>query len=448
MEDRLFPPSSRVTVGHHPRATFTLPYTGLGKNHVLLRHGSRGTILSLMPGMKGKIKISGVTREAEELLNDQTFAERKGDEVRFTLGEGDEGILVFGRTGLIFQPVTDMGEAPTARFSQIVGADPLTSKLFGIGFALVLLFSLVSKLFAGPRTEFTVEQLPDRMVSFVVEDPAAANKFKQEIKEMREKEVKKKRAARKQARQQRKAKKEKGADKKTEPGKDRATEKIRKKVTKKGVVGAIASAREQEGALKDVMGDGGLGISLNTAVSNLNRGSAQARLLTSTGTGGAFVPGLLSRRGTSEALGEGVADAQPATGRTGRRAGQRSRLAGRTERKVTLSMPSSAAQVSGGSLSRKEIYAVVSKNKGAIRYCYESQLMRYPTLRGKVTVDFIINTDGSVRTVKIDKSSIRPAAPRDKVNRCLVKFVKRWRFPKPRGGKVRVIYPFTFGRTK
>ena len=91
---------------------------------------------------------------------------------------------------------------------------------------------------------------------------------------------------------------------------------------------------------------------------------------------------------------------------------------------------------------------MVNSNRGAIRYCYESQLMRYPTLRGKVTVDFIIDTNGRVQKVKIASNKLSQAAARDKVARCLIKFISRWRFPKPRGGKVRVIYPFSYGRSR
>jgi TonB family protein len=88
------------------------------------------------------------------------------------------------------------------------------------------------------------------------------------------------------------------------------------------------------------------------------------------------------------------------------------------------------------------------RNKGAVRYCYESQLMRYPTLRGKVVVDFIIDTGGRVSKVKVPTNTLSQSGAKDKVGRCLIKFISRWRFPKPKGGKVRVIYPFTFGRSR
>ncbi|MBW1871619.1 MAG: hypothetical protein JRJ19_06110, partial [Deltaproteobacteria bacterium] len=159
LEERLFPPASKVSIGESPSATFTLPAADLGKRHVVLHHTSRGTILALRPGMHGQIKLSGVTREADELLNDNSFADRKGDEVRFTLNEGDEGILVFGRAGLQFNPVSQIDKTPPASISQILGADPYTSKIFGIVCAVLLLFSLVSQLFAGSRSGFEVEHL-------------------------------------------------------------------------------------------------------------------------------------------------------------------------------------------------------------------------------------------------------------------------------------------------
>jgi hypothetical protein len=225
-------------------------------------------------------------------------------------------------------------------------------------------------------------------------------------------------------------------------------DKIRKKVSNKGVVGAISSARKKKGALQDVLDKGGLGMNLNSAVAKLERGMATARVLTSTGVGGIEVPTLVGRRGTAEADGEGLDEEMPGTGRTGRRVGRESRLAERREAEVRVSMPSSEATVTGGMLSKKQISDVVMRNKGAVRYCYESQLMRFPTLRGKVVVDFIIDTNGTVNKVKVPTNTLTQAGARDNVGRCLIKFISRWRFPKPKGGKVRVIYPFTFGRSR
>ena len=143
-------------------------------------------------------------------------------------------------------------------------------------------------------------------------------------------------------------KKEKRATKHSErnAGDDAATRRIRKKVAEKGMVGALSKARKKDSALRDVMGEGGLGISLASAVQALDRGAAQARVLTSSGRGGMLVPTLAPRRGTAEALGEGLDGALPATGRTGRRVSRGSRLAERREAEVVVSIPRSGAQPS------------------------------------------------------------------------------------------------------
>jgi len=393
-------------------------------------------MLYLLPGMTGKVKIAGQVREAGEMATDSAVAEREGNVYRYALMEGDQGVLVFGRVGLAFSLISNLGRTPPAGVGQIMGTDPFTGKLFGVVVALILLTAFVSRLLAGGSPEYTVEQLPERMVAFVVEDPEAQREFQEEMKRIREK---KKEEAKKEKKETTKK-----AVKKTA----KEYEKIRKKVSNKGMVGAIAKARKKKGALQDVLGKGGLGMSLNSAVRKLDRGMATARVLTSTGVGGIEIRHLVGRRGSVKANGEGLDEELPGTGRAGRRAARESRLAERRETEVRVSMPSSAATVTGGMLSKKQISDVVMRNKGAVRYCYESQLMRYPTLRGKVVVDFIIDTSGRVTKVKVPSNTLSQKGAKDKVGRCLIKFVSRWRFPKPKGGKVRVIYPFTFGRSR
>ncbi len=436
MDERMFAPASKVFVGESHKNTFVLQAPGLNNQHCLFHHTASGTLLYLLPGMLGKVRIAGQVREATEMACDSAVAEQDGDAYRYALSEGDQGVLVFGRVGLAFALVSDPGRTPPARVGQIMGADPFTVKLFGVVVALILLTAFVSRLLAVAPPEYTVEQLPERMVSLVVEDPEARREFREEMqrirKEKKKAEAQKKKETPKQAAQ-------KTANK---------YKKIRKKVSAKGMVGAIAKARKKKGALRDVLGKGDLGMSLNSAVRKLDRGMATARVLTSTGVGGIEIRTLAGRHGTVEANGEGLDEEMPATGRTGRRVGRESRLAERRETEVRVSMPSSAATVTGGVLSKKQISDVVMRNKGAVRYCYESQLMRYPTLRGKVVVDFIIDTGGRVTKVKVPTNTLSQQGAKDKVGRCLIKFISRWRFPKPKGGKVRVIYPFTFGRSR
>ncbi len=441
LQEKIFTPGSRVSVGESTGATFTLHAPGLGRRHTVLRPNRSGAVLSLKNGMLGRIGIQGRTYEVEDLLDDPAgLAERRGDAIEHKLSFEDGGVLVFGRVGLAFDFVEDPGRVPPARLGQVLGSDKNVNKLFGGGMGVLMVLALVSRLFAAPPAAFTVEQLPDRFVSFITDDPESAKAFRKEMERRREeKKVRaRKKKERAETRPDRKSPARPAAGKSAE---DRETRKIRKKVSSRGVVGAISKARRKKGALADVLDDGGLGIDLDDALRALDRG-ARARVITSTGTSGPLLPSLVRRRGTPD-VEEG-----PRTGRTGRRAARGSRLAERREATVALSMPSAAAKVTGGRLSKQQIAKVVQGNKGAIRYCYESQLTRYPTLRGKIVVDFIIEPSGSVKTVKIPTNDLSNKTAAGKVASCLIRFIKRWRFPKPKGGKVRVIYPFTFGRRR
>jgi len=76
----------------------------------------------------------------------------------------------------------------------------------------------------------------------------------------------------------------------------------------------------------------------------------------------------------------------------------------------------------------------------AVKFCYERQLIKEPTLHGKVLVNFIIDRDGSVREARVDGSTLKNA----EVEEYLLSRVGRWVFPAPRGGIVNVKYPFVF----
>ncbi|HJL18232.1 MAG TPA: AgmX/PglI C-terminal domain-containing protein, partial [Sandaracinaceae bacterium LLY-WYZ-13_1] len=94
-----------------------------------------------------------------------------------------------------------------------------------------------------------------------------------------------------------------------------------------------------------------------------------------------------------------------------------------------------------GALSRQEIQGVIRRHLDAIRFCYEQRLAQDPDLAGRVTVRFEISPEGRVRTARVSASTLNDAA----VERCVVRQVRRWRFPPPRGGGlVRVNYPFVF----
>ncbi len=94
-----------------------------------------------------------------------------------------------------------------------------------------------------------------------------------------------------------------------------------------------------------------------------------------------------------------------------------------------------------GSLSQQDIRRVVRKNINAVRFCYEKELIKNPSLSGKVVVKFIIAADGRVQQARIESSTIG----NKQVEKCIIYAVRRFKFPKPKGGGVvSVKYPFIF----
>ena len=93
-----------------------------------------------------------------------------------------------------------------------------------------------------------------------------------------------------------------------------------------------------------------------------------------------------------------------------------------------------------GSLDAAIIDQVVRKNLAGLKYCYERELNRNPKLRGKVVVQFTIGLSGTVTEAFVESSTLGNASAED----CILRRIRRWRFPRPAGGSVLVAYPFVF----
>lgn len=90
-------------------------------------------------------------------------------------------------------------------------------------------------------------------------------------------------------------------------------------------------------------------------------------------------------------------------------------------------------------LDRDQIIAVVNRHRGEITYCYEQALKRNASLRGKISIQFVINPNGKVSKASIAESSANSAT----LETCMVARLRGWQFPKPVGAvNVDVLYPF------
>jgi TonB family protein len=90
--------------------------------------------------------------------------------------------------------------------------------------------------------------------------------------------------------------------------------------------------------------------------------------------------------------------------------------------------------------SNRTIARVVAAHTGAIRYAYNRELRKKPSLRGKIVLTFTISPAGDVTDCRIEKSAMNWPP----LENSLVKMVKTWRFPEIPEGEVTVSYPLVF----
>ena len=102
------------------------------------------------------------------------------------------------------------------------------------------------------------------------------------------------------------------------------------------------------------------------------------------------------------------------------------------------------ASVDSG-LDRDQIAAVVNRNLGQVRFCYEQGLQSDPNLNGRVAVGFVIGGNGAVKTAGIESTNLNSKLVED----CIVMRLKSWKFPLPQGGVDVMVksYPFVLKRT-
>ena len=76
-------------------------------------------------------------------------------------------------------------------------------------------------------------------------------------------------------------------------------------------------------------------------------------------------------------------------------------------------------------LAPEDIQYVIQANMRDVRYCYKRQLKRKPKWKGNIILDLSIRKSGRVTRAGISPRWRR----RETISRCLVRLVRRWKFP-------------------
>lgn len=95
-----------------------------------------------------------------------------------------------------------------------------------------------------------------------------------------------------------------------------------------------------------------------------------------------------------------------------------------------------------GNLDKEMVRRVVRRHLNEVRYCYQRELSLVPTLAGRLVVQFVIGAGDRVTSSALTSSTLG----NPHVERCVVRAVRRWLFPRRTNSNIDVVvtYPFVF----
>jgi TonB family protein len=96
----------------------------------------------------------------------------------------------------------------------------------------------------------------------------------------------------------------------------------------------------------------------------------------------------------------------------------------------------------GHGLSPDQVGRVVRAHQGAVRACYEVEAQKDPSLRGALVVSWTIDPSGAVTSVNVLRSTLNNA----RVEQCVPRLVRSWRFPASEGSTDVPAFPIRFGK--
>ncbi len=421
-----------VVLGAHEDALLPLPAGNVdGDRLEVLRPASQGYQLLFHPAMGGSVWVGGTRNEVAELRS-------SGQPV--LLGPDDYGVLTAGRIAIFFQmvrPASRIGRGLPAMLADpaVVLSMLLSVFVHGAVFALLML----AVAFAGPPAA-DLELSDDLVRRFMVTPPPEdileqdAGGTNTEDPGIRDRDEAGGEAA---EREEGRVGREDAEQEQTEMEGEVTGGGAAQRVASMGLLGAIRGSEGETNALSEALEGpsiadllGGLGSSRTV----MGRGSGGLGLRGTGSGGGGTGPGTLFGAGN---MGTGVGAGR---GAGGGRGGGGPGAAGRPRQEVRVTMQTATPRVSGF-LSAEQIMRVVRRNQAAVRYCYENELQRQPSLHGRIEIAWRVARNGSVSSARVGSTTMRNA----RVEGCIVRQVRRWRFDEPDGGEVDVTFPFIFG---
>jgi outer membrane biosynthesis protein TonB len=444
VEEKLVRQSKTITIGSDfgGKNDLVVPASGLPKSFKLFEFKDGKYSLRFKSSWSGRVSLGDRVGTLSELAS-KGQAKRKGDEAVLQLSPASRGKVKFGDVTVLFQFVTP----PPPKPKPVLPASMRGGWLKGVEPILVMMIALSAIIQIGTvvwleNTDFPeLEQddmiVEDRFVRIMKpekeetpepEEPKET-KGEGEPTESDEKAEKKPKKEKKEPKKETKPKKDMSAEERAAAEAEkrrRMTEEVRNKT----ILGQIGSKSDGSGGILDQFEDGAGTTSMDQAfdgAKGVDTNAAGEKDGISGGASDADGTGASAGIGDLEG-GRAAKEAESADASTGQK----------QEKTVKANIRGGEQQSVGmGTLDAGSISSVIRRRQSAIQNCYERVLKTNPNAGGKLVLRFTIGTRG-----RVTKTEVLSDISGGSVGSCASSRVKRWRFPRPKGGSVTVSKTF------
>lgn len=425
VQDKLIKHGETVRVGESPNSTFVFPQTSLGDPEFRLFEYVNGKyVLRFTSEMRGIVASGGVTVKLDTLKSDPSI-QSDGGVYKLVLSETDKGKITVDDVAVLFQFVKQPEMAQVVKPLEKVNFhsttldqdDMIFLGFFGLNSILGTVFA-VALVLMPPPPEASFEEFGKRFADIVIKE-----KERKEQEEKKEEDKPDEDELSNQREEKKKEKKEEKAEKK---------EQSKKPVTK---VDAAKIREQKKAALKAKMKIAAIG----------TRGDSGSGATTDAWEGGL----LEDLSGVS--AGDVALDGDPQGTRGGNVSTKDIDLEGDVN--VGDASASKSAAVPDVDMSNYDVSSdvgdtldmegadsaegVVRAKQGQLTYCYEEQLRSDPSLSGRVEIRWNV-AGGRVTQASVVANNTGNAM----LGQCIVRKIKRWRFPTDVEGST--TWPFVF----
>ncbi len=447
VEERLMRSAKPVTIGHAlQKNTLVVPASNLPKTFKVFEPGEGGYLLYFTSKMSGRISLGDGVRTLEELVREGK-AKKSGNGYVLRLSTRARGKLKFGEVTILFQFVTPPPPRPkpvlpaSMRGGWVKGVSPFLAAVMAISAVLQIGFVVWLESQEWPeQLDAANADIPDRFVKIMAEPEPEEPETPEEQQEPEEGEGEGEPEAKEEApKPQPKPKKEpeKKQDDKPKTAEERAKaeaerrKRMAEKVRKSTILHQIGAVSGEDGNLVDSLSEGAGDTTMDAAFEG-SEGMKSGEL-------GAEKSGLRTS-GSSDAEGSGSAAGIEDLGRSsGAKAAEKGVKTGSKKEetvKARVDIKGGGKTIGTGKLDAGSISRVVRRGSSAIQRCYERELKKNPSAGGKLIITVTIGRAGRVTNVVANDTGIGGS-----MSGCAKLAVKRWRFPRPKGGDV------TFNKT-